>query len=280
MIVRVIILGCGILIGSLITLYLTPKPNIKNSLTKEMTILKSDFDEYVHLKKLEDKYLKADEILGKVMLIFIANLGLEMTPDSASYFGQPQKNKMSTRMEKEKERLENSHIKTSKGPAQPFYSNKDITFDGLPHELLRDFRQLRRKILATPEKYLASSTSLKSELQLSQINGEFSGFIYFMNESQITETHKMDLVINLTRIKDKYEGNYKTTLSLGGQSYSINEQVGENTSIRSHQRTPNEIILKTSPNSFVQMFVIDSNHFFGNFYDDGKFIGMVKLLRI
>ena len=40
-----------------------------------------DFEEYLSLKSQKDKYEKADEILGKMILIFLADLGFSMSDD-------------------------------------------------------------------------------------------------------------------------------------------------------------------------------------------------------
>ena len=42
---------------------------------------KVDFEEYLALKSQKDKYEKADEILGKMILIFLADLGFSMSDD-------------------------------------------------------------------------------------------------------------------------------------------------------------------------------------------------------
>lgn len=45
-------------------------------LAKFQELTAADLEEYYRLKTAEDKYKKADEILGKVMAIFLADLGL------------------------------------------------------------------------------------------------------------------------------------------------------------------------------------------------------------
>lgn len=41
-------------------------------------LTQKDFEEYQNLKSLEDRYKKADEILGKIMTVFLADLGLRL----------------------------------------------------------------------------------------------------------------------------------------------------------------------------------------------------------
>jgi len=44
-----------------------------------------DFDEYLRLKNMEEKYRKADEILGKAILLFLADLGLKISEDKVAF---------------------------------------------------------------------------------------------------------------------------------------------------------------------------------------------------
>ncbi|WP_413943511.1 hypothetical protein [Bdellovibrio sp. HCB-162] len=41
-------------------------------------LTRQDFEEYQNLKSLEDRYKKADEILGKIVTVFLADLGLKL----------------------------------------------------------------------------------------------------------------------------------------------------------------------------------------------------------
>jgi hypothetical protein len=43
-----------------------------------IALTQKDFEEYQNLKTLEDRYQKADEILGKIMTVFLADLGMRL----------------------------------------------------------------------------------------------------------------------------------------------------------------------------------------------------------
>jgi hypothetical protein len=49
---------------------------VKNDL---VALTKKDFEEYQNLKSLEERYKKADEILGKIVTVFLAELGLKLS---------------------------------------------------------------------------------------------------------------------------------------------------------------------------------------------------------
>ena len=46
--------------------------------TDLIELTKKDFEEYQNLKTLEDRYKKADEILGKIVTVFLADLGMRL----------------------------------------------------------------------------------------------------------------------------------------------------------------------------------------------------------
>jgi hypothetical protein len=47
-----------------------------------------DFEEYMQLKEQKEKYLKADEILGKIFLVFLAEAGLKLTQKEIKHLKQ------------------------------------------------------------------------------------------------------------------------------------------------------------------------------------------------
>ncbi|MCO4795306.1 MAG: hypothetical protein KC493_16425 [Bacteriovoracaceae bacterium] len=58
---------------------------------KKMTSI--DIEDYVSLKNQKEKYLKADELLGKVMLIFLADLGLHLNKNINDWANSNQEEK-------------------------------------------------------------------------------------------------------------------------------------------------------------------------------------------
>lgn len=59
----------------------TPPVIVHNSIEKceELLQFRPDFEAYQKLKIADERYRKADEILGKIMTVFLADLGLRMT---------------------------------------------------------------------------------------------------------------------------------------------------------------------------------------------------------
>ncbi|MFV8257280.1 hypothetical protein ACNQKP_05730 [Bdellovibrio bacteriovorus] len=49
-----------------------------------ISLTQKDFEEYQNLKTLEEKYKKADEILGKIVTVFLADLGVKLAFKSTS----------------------------------------------------------------------------------------------------------------------------------------------------------------------------------------------------
>ena len=54
------------------------------------SIVQNDLEDYLRLKGLEEKYKKADEILSKIMLIFLADLGLKLSDRGTAYVQHPE----------------------------------------------------------------------------------------------------------------------------------------------------------------------------------------------
>lgn len=57
-------------------MYKTKYENLQRQIQKIHAV---DFEEYMSLKEQKEKYLKADEILGKIFLIFLAEAGLKLS---------------------------------------------------------------------------------------------------------------------------------------------------------------------------------------------------------
>ncbi|UXR64135.1 hypothetical protein EZJ49_13795 [Bdellovibrio bacteriovorus] len=58
---------------------------IKNQIRDDLvTLTQKDFEEYQNLKSLEERYQKADEILGKIVTVFLADLGVKLAFKSTS----------------------------------------------------------------------------------------------------------------------------------------------------------------------------------------------------
>lgn len=52
---------------------------VKNKISTDLVALtQKDFEEYQTLKSLEERYQKADEILGKIVTVFLADLGVKL----------------------------------------------------------------------------------------------------------------------------------------------------------------------------------------------------------
>lgn len=58
---------------------------LKNKISTDLvTLTQKDFEEYQNLKSLEERYQKADEILGKIVTVFLADLGIKLAFKSTS----------------------------------------------------------------------------------------------------------------------------------------------------------------------------------------------------
>ncbi|MBY0385209.1 hypothetical protein K2X05_08635, partial [bacterium] len=85
--IAMLVIGCVVSFITARTMYLKPLPiedntyqlKYENLQKKIQQIHDVDFEEYVQLKEQKEKYLKADEILGKIFLVFLAEAGLKLS---------------------------------------------------------------------------------------------------------------------------------------------------------------------------------------------------------
>lgn len=85
---KVGLLIIGIILGLFIGFQYSPSNRRLKELEEHLNQwAELDIEEYLRLKKMESEYLKADEMLGKVLLIFLADLKLRLS-DKVTAFAQ------------------------------------------------------------------------------------------------------------------------------------------------------------------------------------------------
>ena len=277
-----LVLGIGI--GSIST-YFAVKP-VQKSHTDLNSYKNLDYElaDYIKLKDMRAKYEKADEILGKVMLLFVANLGIKMQPEVVNYFAKDSHDRTQIKPEKEtlstnQDSSEEVRTKALKGPSGNSYGAIDPSELKVPSHIENAAQRLSRKIISSPFSYLKKSKPLHDELIIEGLIGRFHGKIYVQKSDIKGEIHDVELDLNFFKNGPEYSGDFKSELSKNGIAYSTQRGSGSNKSIRVVDRNKLEIIIQTSPASFMQLFVMNNNKLYGNFYDNDEFIGIIELNR-
>lgn len=221
-------------------------------------IADGDLENYLQLKDLEAKYKKADEILSKITLIFLADLGIHLS-DQASKFAQ--------------------HPEEARAviPAKPspIPSRAPSLKPGLPTDWRRAERNLRYLKPNEAEWFLkktqiadfGSELSKSSTLSArdSRIEGCFSGSVH-LSDGRVWQ---MKTEISL-QDGSPLMGNTAVQLWENGNLFSNSSGSGEVRDIRTFGASSSGIILEASDTRYFQMYpTADQSTLVGNLYIRG-----------
>jgi len=143
----------------------------------------------------------------------------------------------------------------------------------LPEEKL--LKVSEQFIAHDPPLFYARAKPLTDYNQAKRFNGQFRGHIYHVSGAHKGRTDDIELSINFRINKsNKVTGEYYSILSHNGDVHSRKNSNGENQSIRENGEF---FILDLRPDTFLQLQ--KTNLKIGNYYHNGKFIGIVRLRR-
>lgn len=240
----------------------------------------ADFQEYQQLKDRSQQYAKAEELLGKIMMVFLADLGLKVNKtdlDKVAKMAQP--------------------IPPPLPPAPPVGSSTQAPPSSEAHSAAgagalvtkptADNRQApnwaeREKALgeianegdaANFLKNVAVDNlfgSIKSSRpmdagMLDALNGNFQGRIV-MDDPQ-AKSQDITLELKGFREGESTTGTYKIGVSAGGQATSTTTGSGELKHFRSVEGSTQAVIIASTPNSYIQVYSVPRlNQLIGNYY--------------
>ena len=278
--------------------------NKENSLRADSVLRKKiqelydvDFEEYHKLKSLKAKYLKANDLLGKMMTLFLAELGLRMNSKNiADTIGEAQNlaqdiddNLSSTesncKMKEKKcptlkELAENFVDKnqSKKSKEKIWVKNEEkLAFVGTDQEI-EDFL----KNVEIPDFFYEVTTSkMLTDERLQSIQGIFDGVLKYDHPEKADAEIYMELDGVLE--KGKIVGELKIELRRDGKAFSSSNGDGDLKSFRQIPGSKNAILLSMGTGYF-QLYPLGPKKFVGNYYfkkDLTVFekLGTVKIFR-
>jgi hypothetical protein len=281
----------GLVLGSICSLYyqksriISESKNCEERLSdseNKLTDLKTKMDqlasvdmkEYQELKDEKEKYKKADEILGKVFLLFLADLGLKS--------GSPKANIADRAIDKNK-------IETSPSPSlvpvtpqaldilsKEKIGEASIDYDSSPQKLIKFLEKHRLDKPKEIFKLTDYATTLNSAGK--KIMGHYEGVLYRSDKT----TEDIVLEINFTFSKGKLEGTYSAQMIKNGNPGSTSTGNGDNQSIKNVPGKDNEIIIEMGGReSFAHLVYFSSgDYFLGDFYNNkNEIVGLIKLRK-
>lgn len=234
---------------------------------------KTEFEDYVHLKNQKEKFEKAEEILGKVILLFLANVQMKMGEDVKDYFTSGK------RVQPNNEVV--------KGASKEVRSTEVIINDYIKSKNIKDldvrFKDIQRKFpieLSAPSLFFKNAKPIKDINQIDIFNGSFKGELNIISGNKKGEVHGVDLRINFQDNNGKVSGSYESKLSSKGNLYSHNKGNGTNGQIK-RSKGRGLFLLETSPNSFLHLkYLSGEDYFIGKYYVSDEYRGLVMLYPI
>ncbi len=263
--------------------------------TDLINLTQKDFEEYQNLKTMEDRYKKADEILGKIVTVFLADLGLKLAYKASN-----------------PALLEGSCAIPGLAPtvtpvpsATPQQSNMSAapspTPSGTPTKPAWILNEKRLANLSNEEDVLNSLkknpiddlfTTLKSSADISHddalsIEGRFQGEIQFFNRKKHNTDWILYWEISLAA-QNKASASSLITLTKKSTGETFSRSRG-NQILKNFVRVDGSkalIVNVYGDDGYVQIYPVGGNdHWVGNYYEKGKigeylFTGQVVLNRL
>lgn len=236
---------------------------------KIKVISEVDLAEYHQLKDRRLQAEKAEEILAKILQIFIADLGLRMAQADLGPSVKP----IETTDDRDRTDVPNENARidkrenSAKAPAPP---PTEIDWkqleERLPHIASTRDQDAFLKTVAQ-ENFFPTVRGAKpaSRAQLQVLAGTHKGQLVFLDKGR--KSKDFELQIEFGPDLDKAVGNYSIIISQDGKPESHTRGSGD----FSHFLTTGAsaaIIIRSSPNSYIQLYYASSlGQFFGNSYN-------------
>jgi len=275
-IICILLIGTGYAAKTALTGAPTPPPQECNlpaddtdSIKKKFeTIAHTDYEEYLALKTDAEKYKKADEILNKIMTLFLADLGLHIAHSTPSPTPAP-----TTAPSERNARI----IPTPTPKPSPKYSQEKTELLKLSNEFQND-KFLKSSLLSDPKQGLFDATPATNFTQ--RVKGCFEG------TSTINgRTMQMKLWLGNTTNSFSSIQNYKSVLLSNGNMTSHQSGQTQNSLLTLNSTDPNEFIFFPVPGTFYQFYYLPledrliADNYSGQPNGTYKFTGTTSLLR-
>ncbi len=236
-------------------------------------LTQEEFLEYTKLKDQKEKYLKADEIIGKIILIFLANVQMRMNPEVKSYFVDGNKPKIEQQEDNVKDGITVLDLpKPQLDEESDFRLIKKEVKEG-------QFQEAANKVpfeIKSPYAFFKKAKPIDDLAKMRRFNGSFRGKLLIENGNKADQVHDVELNINFIQDGSKVTGDYESKLSYQGGLYSHNRGSGDNGKIKSGKK--GLFLLEMSPSSFMHLkYMEGEDYFLGKYYDNDEYRGLVRI---
>jgi hypothetical protein len=251
----------GLLIGALLSsffFYKKPEPpkTSEEVISKFRDLSENEGRNYAEAKNAEEKLKAADALYEKMMMLFLAELALNMRPihkvDPAM---------IDQVIPKEETLAESSNSSQVFPPTQMAEINKKLT-----------------PSLKSLQEYKESSLVTKLDRRSRKVIGTFEGTLHHTYGAHKGRVDRVSVTLDFTQTKNnEIDGTASVILSdPDGYEYSQASGKGGNSSLRIHPTQNDLVFIDASPTSFMSL---NTSNLRGTFTDKGETIGTIILRR-
>ena len=242
--------------------------NLEAAKSSLMSISQKEYLEYAQIKDLKEKYEKADEILGKVMLLFLADVGFkaQKIPLAESVSAGPMGPSPLTAaaiLENNKSN-EATSLAVRSTPSSPGLVRKSVVINALQtQKQIRD--ELDKAIIENPKMETAKGQS-PTQKQIRILEGRYNGTIKFL------DTKRQNLSVTWELIPDYLKDGLSGTFNLNIHGPGTNSESSGHGSIDNIVSLAEDhegfLVNGCGGRCYLQLYYnTPSDQFFGNYYD-------------
>ena len=256
----------GIFLGILVTVaYYQSRPaTVSARAKKEFQVFsQNEAKKFAEAKDPSEKLRAAEELYGKMMVLFLANLGLELQKNTPVSHVAP-------------EIAEKSQVTA---PAVPDVVMK--TECAPCAQTVAAEKKKEEKRLTTPEKFSASKYPSKLDPVIRKMRGVFVGKLTYFAGSRRGKIDGALIEVDLIEKEGSLDGAINVILTdEDNKPYSRNRGRGGNKTIRYNEKD-RMVYVEASPNSFFAFRAreFDRSEVSGEYYEDNAMVGKTLLFR-
>lgn len=225
-----------------------------------------DIAEYFRLKTMEEKYKKADEILGKILTIFLADLGLHTSQGTAKRIGalssiplkpaaQPAPIGSPIQEPKSPAKIQHQKLLEAEQKLKGNLSDPDID----------SFLSSVRLDDITPEVHNSAPYSYNYPPTSALLSGQYQGQAILQDGSH--RIWEINMEVSGKTENDYFEGTEKITISENGKIFSDQNGNGDLNGFRRSIGGSQAILVQASPTIYFQLYYLGNlDKFVGNLY--------------
>lgn len=245
--------------------------NLADAKSSLMSISKNEYLEYTKIKDLKQKYEKADELLGKIMLLFLADVGFRLQKDvivepvstGVSTVASPSQN-TTTPFEKSPsaESLpEASPVKQSE--VSPLEGKSSVIKTSQSEKQIRDI--LDSALIEDP-KIEAAKGGTPTPTQQRRLEGRYAGAIKFLDNKRASLSVVWELIPDNS--KGEMSGTFNLNIHGPGKNSESSGSGNIDTIISLAEDKDGFLVRGCGGDCYLQLYYnAPGDQFFGNYYE-------------